>query len=135
MDIFAINIKNLQSNLIIFLNACRIRQWIKNLIVFLPLIFALENQWNTHDKSSIINKIPINDVSSLHHPIVNNFFNACKELGIKFNKNLNTYLDNQIGHYNINTRNGYRFSSSNGFLKAIIKNPRLKIKRYLIIFL
>ena len=55
MDIFAINIKNLQSNLIIFLNACRIRQWIKNLIVFLPLIFALENQWNTHDKSSIIN--------------------------------------------------------------------------------
>ena len=55
MGIFAINIKNLQSNLIIFLNACRIRQWIKNLIVFLPLIFALENQWNTHDKSSIIN--------------------------------------------------------------------------------
>ena len=57
MNVFAINIKNLQSNLIIFLNACRIRQWIKNFIVFLPLIFVLEHQWDSSDKTSILNTI------------------------------------------------------------------------------
>ena len=73
------------------------------------------------------NKIPVNDVSNLHHPILKFFFDGCEELNIKFNRNLNTETSNQVGHYNINTFRGIRYSSSKVFLKPISNNNRLKI--------
>ena len=53
------------------------------------------------------------------------FFNASNEIGIKKNTNLTTSIENQVGHYNINTYNGTRHSSSKVFLKPVLKNPRL----------
>ncbi len=73
------------------------------------------------------NKMPVNDVSNLHHPILKYFFDGCRELNIKFNRNLSTQISSQVGHYNINTFNGTRHSSSKVFLKPIIKNNRIKI--------
>ncbi len=73
------------------------------------------------------NKIPVNDVSNLHHPILKYFFSGCNELGIPFNKNLNTDLFNQVGHYNINTFKGKRKSSSKVFLKHILDNNKLTL--------
>ncbi len=73
------------------------------------------------------NKIPVNDVSNLHHPILKYFFDGCNELNIKFNRNLNTNISNQVGHYNINTFKGIRHSSSKVFLKPIINNNRIKL--------
>ncbi len=73
------------------------------------------------------NKIPVNDVSHLHHPILKYFFDGCNELGIQFNRNLNTHIFNQVGHYNINTFKGIRHSSSKVFLKPIINNNRIKL--------
>lgn len=75
----------------------------------------------------IINKIPVNDVSSMHDPILNNFFKAASELNISYKKNLETSLSDQVGHYNVNTCNGFRYSSSKSFLKPILKNKRLKL--------
>ena len=76
----------------------------------------IDQNFNTIEK----NKIPVNDVSNLHHPILKYFFDGCEELNIKFNKNLNTENFNQVGHYNINTFKGIRQSSSKIFLKPII---------------
>ncbi len=73
------------------------------------------------------NKIPVNDVSNLHHPILKYFFAGCNELDIKFNKNLDTNISNQVGHYNINTFKGIRHSSSKVFLRPIIHNKRIKL--------
>ena len=73
------------------------------------------------------NKIPVNDVSKSHHTILKYFFDGCSELNIKFNRNLNTDISNQVGHYNINTFKGIRHSSSKVFLKPIINNNRIKI--------
>ena len=42
-------------------------------------------------------------------------------------KNLNTELNDQIGHYNITTFKGRRYSSSKAFLNPILKNQRLKL--------
>ncbi len=73
------------------------------------------------------NKIPVNDVSNLHHPILKYFFAGCNELNIKFNRNLDTDIFNQVGHYNINTFKGVRHSSSKVFLKPLINNNRIKL--------
>jgi len=86
---------------------------------------AIEKIISEIDKTTIYNKIPVNDVSKFHHPIVQNFFEASKEMGITINKNLNTDSINQVGHYNTNTRNGYRFTSSDGFLKPILRSKNL----------
>ena len=83
----------------------------------------IDQNFNTIEK----NKIPVNDVSNLHHPILKYFFDGCEELNIKFNKNLNTENFNQVGHYNINTFKGIRQSSSKIFLKPIFNNDRIKI--------
>ena len=48
-------------------------------------------------------------------------------MGIPFNKNLNTELNDQIGHYNITTFKGRRYSSSKVFLNPVLKNQRLKL--------
>jgi choline dehydrogenase len=69
----------------------------------------------------------INNVSKYHHPILEYFFNASNEIGIKKNTNLTTSIENQVGHYNINTYKGTRHSSSKVFLKPVLKNPRLTV--------
>ena len=88
---------------------------------------TIEEKISESYRSEIKNKIYVNDVSNFHHPILENFFKASKEMGFEYNKNLNTSSSNQVGHYNINTKNGYRFTSSDGFLKPILKHPNLKI--------
>ena len=85
----------------------------------------IEKNISETDKTEIYNKIPVNDVSKFHHPIVKSFFEASKEIGITINKSLSTDSINQVGHYNINTRNGYRFTSSDGFLKPILRSKNL----------
>jgi choline dehydrogenase len=74
-----------------------------------------------------INKIPVNDVSSQHHPILDNFFKASKEFNFDFNKQLKSTTENQVGHYNVNTYKGFRNSSAKSFLRPIKNNPNLTI--------
>ena len=85
----------------------------------------IEQPVDPSNSSLSLNKIPLNDVSDQHHSILKYFFRGCDEMGIKFNKNLNTELSDQIGHYNITTFKGRRYSSSKAFLKPILNNKRL----------
>ena len=87
----------------------------------------LEFAVNEEQNELPINKIPVNDVSSQHHPILDNFFNAAKEFNFEFNKQLNSTIQNQVGHYNVNTYKGFRNSSAKSFLKPIKNNPNLTI--------
>ena len=93
----------------------------------------IEKHISLNDYSAIFNKIPVNNVSSLHHPILKNFFEAAKEQGVSFNQNLTSDTINQVGHYNINTRNGYRFTSSDGFLRPILNNSKLTLLKNCIV--
>ena len=88
---------------------------------------SMEQQINDDKEFLAKEKIPVNNVSKHHHPILEYFFAASNEIGIKKNTNLTTSIENQVGHYNINTYNGTRHSSSKVFLKPILKNPRLTI--------
>ena len=86
-------------------------------------------EFSINEKHQILptNKIPVNDVSKQHHPILSNFFNAAEELDFSFNRQLKSSIENQVGHYNVNIFNGFRTSSSKVFLKPIKNNPNLKI--------
>ena len=48
----------------------------------------LEYAVNDQQNQLPINKIPVNDVSSQHHPILDNFFKASKEFNFDFNLSL-----------------------------------------------
>ena len=73
------------------------------------------------DKETATGKIVVNNVSSQHHSILNNYFLGAKELNIPSVDSFNTDNAEGVGHYDITTRNGYRWSAADGFLKGTLK--------------
>jgi len=73
------------------------------------------------------NKIPVNDISKQHHPILKSFFAASKDFDFTFNKQLQSSVKNQVGNYNVNIFKGFRVSSSKVYLKPISNHPNLTI--------
>ena len=82
---------------------------------------------NDNTKRLPSNKVPVNDISKQHHPILKNFFDASKDFDFTFNKQLKNSIENQVGNYNVNIFKGFRTSSSKVFLKPIKNNPNLTI--------
>ena len=87
----------------------------------------IEFEVNDNTKTILSNKIPVNDVSKQHHPILKNFFDASKDFNFTYNKQLKSSTENQVGNYNVNIFKGFRNSSSKVFLKPIKNNPNLTI--------
>ena len=78
------------------------------------------------DKENATSKIVVNNVSSQHHSILNNYFLGAKELDIASVDSFNADNAEGVGHYDITTRNGYRWSAADGFLKdTLTKNVKL----------
>ena len=78
------------------------------------------------DKENATSKIVVNNVSSQHHSILNNYFLGAKELDISSVDSFNADNAEGVGHYDITTRNGYRWSAADGFLKGTLtKNVKL----------
>jgi len=73
------------------------------------------------DKETATGKIVVNNVSSQHHSILNNYFLGAKELNIPSVDSFNADNAEGVGHYDITTRNGYRWSAADGFLKGTLK--------------
>ena len=88
-----------------------------------------EIEFAINDKTKKIpsNKIPVNDVSNQHHPILKNFFDAADDFKFTFNKQLKSSIENQVGNYNVNIFNGFRVSSAKIFLKPIKNHPNLTL--------
>ena len=87
----------------------------------------IEFEVNDNTKTLLSNKIPVNDISKQHHPILKNFFDASKDFNFTYNKQLKSSTENQVGNYNVNIFKGFRTSSSKVFLKPIKNNPNLTI--------
>jgi len=87
----------------------------------------IEFEVNENTKKLPSNKIPVNDISTQHHPILKNFFDASKDFDFTFNRQLKSSTENQVGHYNVNIFKGFRNSSSKVFLKPIQNHSNLTI--------
>jgi choline dehydrogenase len=55
------------------------------------------------------------------------FMNACKESGIKENRDFNGSDQEGFGTYQVNIKNGQRFSASDAFLKPILSRSNLEL--------
>ncbi len=87
----------------------------------------IEVSINGKTKKIPLNKMPVNDVSDQHHPILKNYFAAANDFHFKFNSQLNSSVEDQVGNYNVNIINGFRASSAKIFLKPIKNHPNLTI--------
>jgi len=82
---------------------------------------------NDKTKKLPSNKIPVNDISKQHHPILKSFFAASKDFDFTYNKQLQSSVENQVGNYNVNIFKGFRASSSKAYLKPISNHANLTI--------
>ena len=86
----------------------------------------MEKNRSLTDKENATSKIVVNNVSSQHHSILNNYFLGANELDIPSVDSFNADNAEGVGHYDITTRNGYRWSAADGFLKGTLtKNVKL----------
>ncbi len=100
-------------------------------------LWSWENIRNTYEKiekkiilrdnDTTTNQIVVNDVSSQHHSILNNYFFGAKELNIPIIDSFNSDKSEGVGHYEITTRNGFRWSAADGFLKETLKKNNVKL--------
>ncbi len=79
------------------------------------------------DTETTTSKIVVNNVSSQHHSILNNYFLGAKELNIPIVDSFNAEKSEGVGHYEITTRNGFRWSAADGFLKETLKKNNVKL--------
>lgn len=61
------------------------------------------------------------------HPICEVFFKASEEMGIPHLKDLNGATLEGVGHYQVNTKNGQRHSSSKAYLRPALSRPNLTV--------
>jgi choline dehydrogenase len=72
-------------------------------------------------------KIYVSDVSKDHELMVQDFIKSGERLGFKQNLDLNGDISEGIGHYPISTRNGMRWTASDGFLKPAMGLSNLTV--------
>ena len=72
-------------------------------------------------------KIHVSDVSKDHELIVQDFIQSGERLGFRQNLDLNGDSSEGIGHYPISTRNGMRWTASDGFLKPAMRFRNLTV--------
>ena len=87
----------------------------------------LEKNITINDNSSASKKITVNDISAYHHDILKYYFRGAKELNLPFIKNFNKFHLEGVGNYNITTRNGYRWTAADGFLKPSLKKSNIHL--------
>ena len=61
------------------------------------------------------------------HPVCQAFFAASQELGFRHVPDLNGAEAEGVGHYQINTKNGQRHSSSKAYLRPALSRPNLQV--------
>ena len=72
-------------------------------------------------------KIHVSDVSKDHELMVQDFIQSGERLGFRQNLDLNGDSSEGIGHYPISTRNGMRWTASDGFLKPAMRLRNLTV--------
>ena len=72
-------------------------------------------------------KIHVSDVSKDHELMVQDFIQSGERLGFRQNLDLNGNSSEGIGHYPISTRNGMRWTASDGFLKPAMRLRNLTV--------
>jgi len=71
--------------------------------------------------------ICVSNVEDQHEEVLEHFFSAARDLGIRYTEDMNGNANEGVGHYPITTKNGFRWTSADAFLKPAIKEKNVKI--------
>ena len=71
--------------------------------------------------------ITISDVSAGCHPLKRHYFAAAEEMGLAVTDDFNGDVPEGVGLYRITTRDGFRCSAADAFLRPAMKRPNLRV--------
>lgn len=72
--------------------------------------------------------VHVSDISRDAHPLTHEYVKAGQEAGLPFNPDLNGATQDGVGYFQINTRNGFRVSSSRAYLADARRRRNLRIE-------
>ena len=70
----------------------------------------------------------VSDVSAQFHPLKRHFFAAAAELGLPKTDDFNGDAPEGVGEYRITTRNGFRCSAADAFLRPALRRPNVRLE-------
>ncbi|MBL8582297.1 MAG: GMC family oxidoreductase N-terminal domain-containing protein [Rhizobiaceae bacterium] len=71
--------------------------------------------------------LAVSDIGRDCHPVIEHFFAAARELGLPLNNDFNGAVQEGVGRYQFNIRDGVRSSASNAFLRSAMRRPNLTV--------
>ncbi len=69
----------------------------------------------------------VNNVSSDYHPLCQDFLEAAKQHGFRYNPDFNGATQEGVGYYEINTKNGKRMSAADAYLHPARRRPNCEV--------
>jgi choline dehydrogenase len=94
----------------------------------LPFFKGLEdNQAGASELRGTGGPVHITDASPFAHPLAKRFVKAATEAGFDFNPDFNGPVQEGVGIYQINSKNGWRMSAAKAFLRPALKRGNVKL--------
>ena len=94
----------------------------------LPLFKAMEdNDFGADDYHGAGGPLHVTDIRKEVHPLCGAFFKAGEQAGLKRNPDFNGTVQEGVGHFQINTRNGKRCSAADAFLRPALGRANLSL--------
>ncbi|MGB1310934.1 MAG: GMC family oxidoreductase [Leucothrix sp.] len=93
----------------------------------LPIFKSYEDyQGQSNTQSS--RELSISDMTADVHPLCQQFLQGAESIGYSYTQDFNNEQMEGVGIYPINTRKGWRASSSNAFLRPAMKRPNVTVR-------
>ncbi len=93
----------------------------------LPIFESYEDH-DKHNNPHSSNELKITDIQQQVHPLCQTFIAGAESIGYPQTKDFNSPQMEGVGTYDINTRGGWRASSSNAFLRPAMKRGNLQVR-------
>ena len=97
----------------------------------LPIFKGYEDHdWGVSEYHGSGGELHITDIQNEVHPLCQNFLKGAESVGYPRTKDFNGEQMEGVGTFQINTRKGWRASSSNAFLRPVMKRKNLQIRTH-----
>lgn len=95
----------------------------------LPVFKGFEDhEWGESEYHGSGGEVHITDIQHDVHPLCQNFLTGAESIGYPRTKDFNGEQMEGVGTFQINTRKGWRASSSNAFLRPVMKRGNLQVR-------
>jgi choline dehydrogenase len=95
----------------------------------LPVFKGFEDhEWGESKYHGSGGEVHITDIQHDVHPLCQNFLTGAESIGYPHTKDFNGEQMEGVGTFQINTRKGWRASSSNAFLRPVMKRGNLQVR-------